>query len=92
MARKVLSAEAVKELVVEIKSLRRQRKDLLSALRDTADIVEREIWIIVKSQCSPDGKGAFLLSTLDPRAKPDFDRYTKALSAARKAIKKASTT
>jgi hypothetical protein len=63
--------------------------DLLIALRDTADIIEDQLALIVSSCCTPDGKGGYLLSTISDDGKTDFERFTHALLAARKAITKA---
>jgi hypothetical protein len=85
---KVLSIDVTASNVISLKAANRL---LRGALQVTADIVEEEIGIIISSCCAPDGKGHYDISTLDPKAKPDFERYTQALVGARKAIKKAGT-
>jgi hypothetical protein len=64
-------------------------RELLDALKETADIVEENINTIVESNCNQDSEGGYVLSTMSKLARHDFNRYTKALLAARKAIKKA---
>lgn len=89
MSAKVLSVDAAAELVGEVKTLRSQRHALVTALKETADIVEEEIAMMVDSGCAKDRDGHAILSTLNDGFKPDFERYKKALQAARKAIEKA---
>jgi hypothetical protein len=54
--------------------------DLLAALKETAAIVEDQLEVITYSYTSRDG------STVDAEARPAVERFTKALTAARKAI------
>jgi hypothetical protein len=79
-------------LAIHAPALIAAAKDLLAALKAAADIVEQQLNIIIESETArgPDGRPD--LATLDPEAKPDVDRLTSVLAAARAAIAKAEGT
>jgi hypothetical protein len=65
-----------------------QNLALFDALQQCVPIIEDQLVIIVNSHTIRVA-GAADLGSLDEEAKPEFERLTKALLAARKAIEKA---
>lgn len=86
---KVLSIDAAGELVANIRQLRDQNRDLVDALNECVLVIEDQLVIIIDSYTIRGPSGAADLGTLAEDAKPEFERLTKALLAARTAIKKA---
>jgi hypothetical protein len=81
MTAKVLSIDASKAKV----------SDLVDALKLTMAVVEDQLYALLTSCAICGAIGDYDPSTLDEKARPDFERLTVALLAARKAIKKAGT-
>jgi hypothetical protein len=63
--------------------------ELLDALKEVAAIVDEHLAVIVDSHTTSGSDGKRDMSTLDEEAKPDVERFTAALKAARVAINKA---
>jgi hypothetical protein len=78
----VMITKAASELANRIKVLQRHNRDLVAALRETTNVIQGELVTLIDSHTVQGD-----LSTLTEAVKPDFERFTKALTGARKAIK-----